>query len=87
MAFVPYALTRPFLFGLDPETAHDLTLGAIAHLQNTPAQALWQQTVQPASAALSAVAAGVMGMLFFFARRRHAVEHAQLHATQEATHD
>jgi dihydroorotate dehydrogenase len=43
MAFVPYALTRPFLFGLDPETAHDLTLAAIAHLQNTPAQAFWQQ--------------------------------------------
>ncbi len=44
MAFVPYALTRPFLFGLDAEQAHDLTLGAIAHLQNTPAQALWAQT-------------------------------------------
>jgi dihydroorotate dehydrogenase len=43
MAFVPYALTRPFLFGLDAERAHDLTLGAIAHLQNTPAQAFWQQ--------------------------------------------
>ena len=43
MAFVPYALTRPFLFGLDPETAHGLTLGAIARLQNTPAQALWRQ--------------------------------------------
>jgi dihydroorotate dehydrogenase len=26
MALVPYALTRPFLFGLDPERAHDLTL-------------------------------------------------------------
>jgi dihydroorotate dehydrogenase len=44
MAFVPYALTRPFLFGLDPEHAHDLTLGAIGALQNTPAQCLWQQT-------------------------------------------
>ena len=43
MAFVPYALTRPFLFGLDPESAHDLTLGTIAHLQNTPAQAFWMQ--------------------------------------------
>ncbi len=40
---VPYALTRPFLFGLDPEAAHDLTLGSIARLQNTPAQCLWQQ--------------------------------------------
>jgi dihydroorotate dehydrogenase len=44
MAFVPYALTRPFLFGLDAERAHDLTLAAIAHLQNTPAQALWRQS-------------------------------------------
>ena len=43
MALIPYALTRPFLFGLDPEHAHELTLGAIAHLQNTPAQCLWQQ--------------------------------------------
>ena len=41
---VPYALTRPFLFGLDPEAAHDLTMGSIAKLQNTPAQCLWAQT-------------------------------------------
>jgi dihydroorotate dehydrogenase len=41
MPLVPYALTRPFLFGLDAERAHDLTLDAIAALQNTPAQALW----------------------------------------------
>ncbi|MDP3222281.1 MAG: quinone-dependent dihydroorotate dehydrogenase, partial [Rubrivivax sp.] len=40
----PYLLTRPFLFGLDPETAHDLTLGSIARLQNSPAQCLWAQT-------------------------------------------
>ncbi len=43
MALVPYALTRPFLFGLDPERAHDLTMEAIATLQGTPAQCLWQQ--------------------------------------------
>ena len=43
MAFVPYALTRPFLFGLDPERAHDLTMDAIATLQGTPLQCLWQQ--------------------------------------------
>jgi dihydroorotate dehydrogenase len=36
MALVPYALTRPFLFGLDPEHAHDLTLGALARIQHTP---------------------------------------------------
>jgi dihydroorotate dehydrogenase len=43
MPLVPYALTRPFLFGLDPEHAHELTLDAIARLQNTPAQCLWSQ--------------------------------------------
>jgi len=43
MAIVPYALTRPFLFGLDAERAHDLTLEAIAKGQNTPLQWLWQQ--------------------------------------------
>lgn len=41
MALVPYALTRPFLFGLDPEAAHELTLDSIARLQNTPLQCLW----------------------------------------------
>ncbi|MBU6259933.1 MAG: quinone-dependent dihydroorotate dehydrogenase [Burkholderiales bacterium] len=40
---LPYALARPFLFGLDPESAHDLTLNALARLQNTPAQCLWSQ--------------------------------------------
>jgi dihydroorotate dehydrogenase len=43
MPLVPYALTRPFLFGLDPERAHDLTLDAIASLQHTPARCLWSQ--------------------------------------------
>ena len=36
MALIPYALTRPFLFGMDPEHAHDLTLGALARIQHTP---------------------------------------------------
>ena len=44
MSVVPYGLARPFLFGLDPETAHDLTLGAIARLQNTPLQCAWGQS-------------------------------------------
>jgi dihydroorotate dehydrogenase len=43
MAIIPYALTRPFLFGLDPEQAHDLTLNSIALLQNTPADCTWRQ--------------------------------------------
>ena len=41
MSLLPYALTRPFLFGLDPEAAHELTLNALARLQHTPARALW----------------------------------------------
>ena len=36
MALVPYALVRPILFGLDAETAHDLTLSALARIQHTP---------------------------------------------------
>jgi dihydroorotate dehydrogenase len=36
MSLLPYALARPFLFGLDPETAHELTLHTIARTQGTP---------------------------------------------------
>lgn len=36
MAFLPYALARPFLFGLDAETAHELTLNSLARTQGTP---------------------------------------------------
>ena len=43
MSLVPYPFARPLLFSLDPEAAHDLTLAAIARLQNTPAQCAWQQ--------------------------------------------
>lgn len=43
MSLIPYPLARPFLFGLDPEQAHELTLGSMARLQNTPLQCLWSQ--------------------------------------------
>jgi len=43
MSLLPYALARPFLFGLDAEHAHEVTLGSIARLQNTPAQCLYAQ--------------------------------------------
>ncbi len=43
MSLLPYALARPFLFGLDPEHAHELTLGTLARLQNTPMRCAWQQ--------------------------------------------
>ena len=43
MSLLPYAIARPFLFGLDAEHAHELTLGALARLQNTPLQCMWSQ--------------------------------------------
>ena len=36
MALLPYALARPFLFGLDAETAHELTMASLALTQGTP---------------------------------------------------
>jgi dihydroorotate dehydrogenase len=36
MSLFPYALARPFLFRLDPETAHDLTMSSLARTQHTP---------------------------------------------------
>ena len=36
MSLIPYAFTRPFLFGIDPEAAHDLTIAMLARTQNTP---------------------------------------------------
>lgn len=38
MSLVPYTLARRFLFSLDPETAHELTLAALAGTQGTLAQ-------------------------------------------------
>ena len=43
MALIPFPLARPFLFGLDPEHAHDLTLGGAggdpAHAADRPGRA------------------------------------------------
>ncbi|MEZ0308567.1 MAG: quinone-dependent dihydroorotate dehydrogenase [Ramlibacter sp.] len=36
MSLLPYSLARPFLFGLDAETAHELTMNSLARLQGTP---------------------------------------------------
>jgi len=41
MSLLPYGFARSFLFGLDAERAHDLTLEALARLQATPARLLW----------------------------------------------
>jgi dihydroorotate dehydrogenase len=35
MSLIPYALARPFLFKLDPEIAHELTINALARTQGT----------------------------------------------------
>ena len=35
MALLPYALARPFLFGLDPEAAHELTIDSLARTQGS----------------------------------------------------
>ncbi len=40
---IPYGLVRPFLFCLDPEVAHDVTLGMIAKAQNSPLKLGWAQ--------------------------------------------
>lgn len=44
MSLIPYALTRPFLFGMDPEAAHDLTMNLLAKGQRTPLQWAWCQS-------------------------------------------
>jgi dihydroorotate dehydrogenase len=43
MPLLPYPLARAFLFGLDPERAHDLTLAALAAVQHTPLVSLIAQ--------------------------------------------
>jgi len=43
MSLLPYALARPFLFGMDPETAHERTLDTLARVQNTPLTCLYGQ--------------------------------------------
>ena len=43
MPLVPYGLVRPFLFRMDPEAAHDLTLDAVARTQGTLLQKLYAQ--------------------------------------------
>ena len=41
MPLLPYSLARPLLFGLDPETAHDVTMESLARLQGTPLAWAW----------------------------------------------
>ena len=41
MPLLPYALARSFLFKLDPEAAHDLTIATLARAHGTPLQWAW----------------------------------------------
>jgi dihydroorotate dehydrogenase len=43
MSLIPYCLTRPVLFRMDPEEAHDLTIEGLARTQNTPLDRLYRQ--------------------------------------------
>jgi dihydroorotate dehydrogenase len=43
MSLLPYAVARPFLFGMDPEAAHELTLSSIARLQHSPLTCLYSE--------------------------------------------
>ena len=38
MSLIPYALARPFIFNMDAETAHEVTMNALARVQGTPLQ-------------------------------------------------
>ena len=41
MSLIPYAFARPFLFGMDAEAAHELTMHMLARGQRTPLQWAW----------------------------------------------
>jgi dihydroorotate dehydrogenase len=45
MTFDLYPIARPFVFNIDPERAHELTLSVLEVGQNTPLQWLWSQPV------------------------------------------
>jgi dihydroorotate dehydrogenase len=45
MSLLPYSLARPFLFGLDPETAHELTMFSLARLQRTPLEWAYRKSL------------------------------------------
>lgn len=43
MSLIPYALARPFIFSMDAETAHEVTMNALARMQGTPLQLLYSE--------------------------------------------
>ncbi|GAC1606550.1 MAG: quinone-dependent dihydroorotate dehydrogenase [Ramlibacter sp.] len=47
MSLLPYSLARPFLFSLDPELAHELTMQSLARLQGTPLACTFRNPTVP----------------------------------------
>lgn len=43
MSLIPYALSRPILFQMDAERAHDLTIAGLVRTQNTPLDHFYRQ--------------------------------------------
>lgn len=43
MSLLPYSFARPFLFNMDPESAHELTLNNLERIQHTPLMCLASQ--------------------------------------------
>jgi len=43
MSLLPYSLARPFLFQMDPEAAHELTIESLAKIQHSPLMCLASQ--------------------------------------------
>jgi dihydroorotate dehydrogenase len=44
MSLLPYSLARPFLFSIDPEAAHEITLGSLAAIQRSPLTCLYGES-------------------------------------------
>jgi formate dehydrogenase iron-sulfur subunit len=65
-------LDRPDAYGLPAKPVVPSTL------------TVWQDVVQPAASGLSALAAAAMGLMFIVARRQHARERAETHASAKA---
>jgi len=65
-------LDRPDAYGLPGKPVVPSTL------------TVWQDVVQPAASGLSALAAAAMGLMFIVARRQHAREKAEMHASAKA---
>ena len=72
MSLLPYSLARPILFGLDPETAHELTLKSLARLQGTLPVGRYYWAITPVDAATATFSESVPSFIGMVTRRWHA---------------